>query len=209
MVIQTRTSSIDRGACIKVFRQYPGEVCLRCDTFPRLWETDAGAVQVEYMWLAGSFLEPSRAAYTVEGGGGLLSVVPVCINANSRARTVEQLQTQKRDMHIAAFRYLLAETTRDLARIAEEQRVEDRLARDPSREGNLQDWLKIGGREEWLLLGMSDGALVAFTMNGLLVRIVAQCGVVLERHWHAALSPDRYTDARDTGRRRRHPAVVH
>ena len=33
-VLQTRASSIDRGACIKDLSQYPGEVSLRCDTTP-------------------------------------------------------------------------------------------------------------------------------------------------------------------------------
>jgi hypothetical protein len=50
-------------------------------------------------------------------------MVPVRINANGKARTVEELRTQKKDMHLNAFRYLLAETARDLERIAEEERA--------------------------------------------------------------------------------------
>ena len=65
-------------------------------------------MQVEYLWPAGSFIERSGPSYTVEGGGGLLSMVPVRINANGKARTVEELRTQKKDMHLNAFRYLLA-----------------------------------------------------------------------------------------------------
>ena len=149
-------------------------------------------MQVEYLWPAGSFIEPSGAADTVEGGGGLLSMVPVRINANLKARTVGELRTQKRDMHVAAFRYQLAETARDLARIAEEERAEDRLARDWSRVLNLQYWLSLGGRLEWLLPGMSDGTEVRFTAAGLLARIVAQCETVLERH--EALPPEGYND---------------
>ena len=47
MVIQTRASSIDRGACIKDLSQYPGEVSATQSAcavmrFPR-WETDAVA----------------------------------------------------------------------------------------------------------------------------------------------------------------------
>ena len=147
---------------------------------------------MEYLWPAGSFIERSGPSYTVEGGGGLLSMVPVRINANHKARTVEEQRTQKRDMHLAAFRYLLAETSRDLARIAEEERAEDRLARDPLRVYDLQLWLRTGGRPEWLLPGMSVGTEVTFTVAGLVARIVAQCETVLERH--AALPPERYND---------------
>jgi hypothetical protein len=47
-------------------------------------------------------------------------MVPVRINANGKALTVEELRTQKKDMHLNAFRYLLTETVRDLERIAED-----------------------------------------------------------------------------------------
>ncbi len=149
-------------------------------------------MQVEYLWPAGSFIESSGPAYTVEGGGGLLTMVPVHINANSKGLTVEELETQKKDMHLAAFRYLLAETARDLAHIAEEERAEDRLARDPLRVIDLQRWLEAGGRLEWLLPGMTDGTEVTFTVAGLVGRIVAQGEVVLARH--AAVAPERYNN---------------
>ncbi len=147
---------------------------------------------MEYLWPAGSFIEQSGPMYTVEGGGGLLSMVPVRINANGKALTVEELLTRKKDMHIAAFRHQLAETARDLERIAEDEGAEDRLARDPSKVYNLQEWLSEGGRLEFLLPGMSDGTEVTFTVAGLLARIRRQCEVVLERH--AAVAPERYND---------------
>jgi len=147
-------------------------------------------VQVEYLWPAGSYVESSGPSFTAEGGGGLLTMVPVRINANGKARTVEELRTQKKDMHLAAFRYLLAETARDLKRIAEEERAHDRLARDPNRVMNLNYWLSLGGKLEWLLPGMSDGTRVTFTVAGLLARIGRQCEAVLERH--AAVAPERY-----------------
>jgi ankyrin repeat protein len=211
-VIQTRASSIDRGACIKDLSQYPAEVnaqsrplalrrlalpplcacACRTRMRPGLLEPYGGGVQVEYLWPAGCFIERSGPSYTVEGGGGLLTMVPVRINANGKARTVEEQRTQKKDMHVAAFRYLLADTARDLVRIAEDERAEDRLARDPSRVIDLQIWLSIGGRVEWLLPSMSDGTEVTFTVAGLVARIVGQCETVLARH--AALPPERYND---------------
>jgi ankyrin repeat protein len=147
---------------------------------------------VEYLWPAGSYIEPSGPSYTAEGGGGLLTMVPVRINANAKSLTVEELRTQKKDMHVNAFGHLNAETARDLARTVEEERAEDRLARDSLRVVDLQGWIQSGGRLEWLLPGMSDGTRVTFTMAGLLARIGWQCEAVLGRH--AAMAPERYYD---------------
>jgi hypothetical protein len=119
-------------------------------------------------------------------------MVPVRINANGKALTVEELCTQKKDMHLAAFRHLLAETARDLDRIAEDERAHERLACDPLRVMELDDWLSTGGRQEDLLPGMSDGTEVTFSVAGLLARIGRQCEAVLERH--AAVAPERYND---------------
>ncbi len=126
---------------------------------------------MEYLWPAGSFIEPSGAAYTVEGGGGLLSMVPVRINANVKALTVEELHTKKKDMHLAEFRYLLDETVRDIMHIAEERRL------------------------EWLLPGMSDGTRVTFSATELVAQIVAQAEAVLARH--AELEPEWYNKDED------------
>ncbi len=147
---------------------------------------------MEFLWPAYSYIESSGPQYTVEGGGGLLTMVPVRINANGKALTVEELRTQKKDMHLAAFRHQLAETARDLVRIAEDEGAKDRLARDPFRVMGLQYWLDTGGRLEWLLPGMSDGKRVKFTVEGLLARIGQQCEAVLERH--AAVAPERYNN---------------
>jgi ankyrin repeat protein len=119
-------------------------------------------------------------------------MLPVRINANGKALTVEELRTRKKDMHLAAFRHLLAETARDLARIAEDERAEDRLASDPFRVFDLRQWLGGGGRLDWILPGTSDGTRVTFTVAGLLARIGRQCAAVLERH--AAVPPEGYTD---------------
>ena len=157
--------------------------------------TDAAhhdGAQVEYLWPTGSYIEPNGPSYTVEGGGGLLTMVPVRINANVKALTVEELRTQKKDMHLASFRYLLAETARDLERISREEHMEERLARDPLRVFDLQRWIDTGGRLEWLLPGMVDEKQVKFSVAGLLARIGRQCESVLERH--AALTPDQYND---------------
>jgi hypothetical protein len=148
--------------------------------------------QVEYLWPAGSFIEQSGPEYTAAGGGGLLTMVPVRINANGKAQTVEELQSQKKDMHVNSFRYLLAETARDLWRIAEDEGAQERLARDLRKEFELKRWLDIGGQMEWLLEGMVVGTQVTFTVAGLLSRIMLQCNAVLERH--EDLDSERYHD---------------
>ncbi len=131
---------------------------------------------MEYLWPAGSFIEPSGDAYTVEGGGGLLSMVPVRINANGKALTVEELHTKKKDMHLAEFRYLLDETARDIMRFAEERAEEE------------------GRRLEWLLPGM-DGTRVTFSAAELVAQIVAQAEAVLARH--AEFEPEWYNKDED------------
>jgi hypothetical protein len=113
-------------------------------------------------------------------------------SANLKARTVEELHTQKKDMHLNAFRYLLADTDRELELIADDTSTHDRLARDPFRTMVLQDWITAGGREEYLLPGMSDGTVVTFSVKGLLARIKTQCKAVLKQH--KALAPEHYND---------------
>jgi hypothetical protein len=119
-------------------------------------------------------------------------MVPVFINANNKTHTVEELHTQKKDMHVSAFRHLLVETARDLENIAEVAGAQGRLSRDPFRVGNLQDWIERGGKLEWLLDGMSDGTEVTFTVAGLLSRIMRQVEVVLEQH--EAMPLEQYND---------------
>jgi hypothetical protein len=177
MVLRMETGAINRGACIAELSQYPGEK--------------------EYLWVPCSFLEP-RGAPTVElvedvGGAaaGVVTVVPVHMSANLKTLTVEELRSQKKDMHLAALRYMLAETARDLERIARDEGAHQRLARDPSRVWNLQDFLEAG-RLDWLLPGMSDGANVTFTVEGLLARIGQQCEAVVERH--AAVPAEAYAE---------------
>ncbi len=79
--------------------------------------------------MAGRFVHQADWA-VVHGGGREGGTVDgaVHINANGKARTVEELHTQKKDMHVAASCYLLAETASDFARIAEGECPEDCLA---------------------------------------------------------------------------------
>jgi hypothetical protein len=178
MVLRTETGAINRGACIAELSQYPGER--------------------EYLWVPCSFLEP-KGAPTVElveeaGGsaGGVVTVVSVRVSANLKARTVEELRTQKKDMHLAALRYLLAETARDVERIAGKEAAQERLERDATREKDLALFLGVGGSLDSLLPTMTSGTRVKFTVEGLLARIKRECEAVAERH--AAVPPEGYAD---------------
>ncbi len=45
---------------------------------------------------------------------------------------MEEIRTQKKDLHLAAFRYAVDQLGRDLRRTAEERGLQARLQRDPS-----------------------------------------------------------------------------
>jgi hypothetical protein len=91
----------------------------------------------------------------------------VLIHANLKSLTVEELTGRKKDMHLAAFNYSLAETVRDLERLAREGKAEERLARDSTRV-----WKGV-----------------THTMAGLLGKIKGDCEAVAARH--AAVAPER------------------
>jgi hypothetical protein len=196
MIIRTSVSSVDRGACIKDLSQYPTEVnpssayCILAHF--HVLGTDAHGVQMEYIWPACSYIESSGPPYMVNAAGGLLTIMPVRINANGKSLSVIELCEQKKDMHISSFSYLLAEIDRDLERIAREGKVMERLENDRFRVKNQKQWISWGGNLDWLLPGMSDGENITFTLPGLLARISQQCRDVFENH--KQLKPELFND---------------
>jgi len=102
VVLCLESTSIDRGGCIKEFSQYEGEV--------------------EYLFVPCSFVEPTglKRLEDAKDGEGLLWMIHVRVNANLKSFTVEELKGRKKQMHVAAFDYLLAETERALVAIAGE-----------------------------------------------------------------------------------------
>jgi hypothetical protein len=62
---------------------------------------------------------------------GVVRIVPVRVNSNLTARTLEQMVSSKKHMHMAAFRFMLQELRRDLFAMCEnEGRGAARLATD-------------------------------------------------------------------------------
>jgi WD40 repeat protein len=96
MVMVIETSSIDRGADISEFSQYPGEK--------------------EFLYLPCSFLQRTRQgngrAQVVDGG--LVAFVSVRINLNIKTQTVEELQEQKKSLHMVSAKSILPEVKFEL-----------------------------------------------------------------------------------------------
>ena len=110
MVLEIRVGAVDRGACIREFSQYPAEV--------------------EYLWVPCSFLEPVGARYLEVSPHGPVTVIPLRVNANLKTMVIEDLVAQKKQMHLASFRYVLDELGSDLRRLARELDAEERLRND-------------------------------------------------------------------------------
>jgi hypothetical protein len=147
MVMEMVVGAVDRGACIRDLSQYPREV--------------------EYLWGPCSFVAPDGEARLEVSPFGVVKLVPVRVNANLSARTVEELVGQKKRTHLACFRYLLAEVRGALRRHAEEKGAEDRLKKDTTR--------NQGGEH---------------TVEELLGNIAAQCEERMAKH--ARLEPEAF-----------------
>jgi WD40 repeat protein len=96
MVMVLETSSIDRGADISELSQYPGEQ--------------------EFLYLPCSFIQRARQSngrvHVVDGG--LVSFVSVKVNLNIKTQTVEELQEQRKSLHMVSARSMLAEVKFEL-----------------------------------------------------------------------------------------------
>jgi hypothetical protein len=112
MVMVIQASSVDRGACISEFSQYPGER--------------------EYLWLPCSFVQrvqlgPGRVEM-VEGG--LVTLYSVRVNLNLKSETVEELLEKKRTTHLAGARAMVDEVRFELEEWVESPAALERIERD-------------------------------------------------------------------------------
>jgi hypothetical protein len=79
--------------------------------------------EVEYSWVPCSFVAPAPGGaerMEVTEKHGVIRIVPVQVNSNQSAHTLEQMLASKKQTHVAAFRYGLQELQRDLSRTANE-----------------------------------------------------------------------------------------
>jgi WD40 repeat protein len=96
IVMVIETSSIDRGADISEFSQYPGEK--------------------EFLYLPCSFVQRVRLGngrvQVVDGG--LVTFVSAKVNLNIKTQTVEELQEQKKSLHMVSAKSILSEVQFEL-----------------------------------------------------------------------------------------------
>jgi ankyrin repeat protein len=109
-VLQIRTGAVDRGACVRDFSQYQGEV--------------------EYLWTPCCFLEQDGPCAVEVTASGPVRVVPVHVNLNLKTWTTEELLGRKKQLHLAAFDHLVGELRRELEALATERGADTRLAGD-------------------------------------------------------------------------------
>jgi hypothetical protein len=147
MVLQMRVRSVDRGACIRDFSQYPSEN--------------------EYLFVPCSFLEQEGPQYLEVAETGVVTIIPVRVNANLKTMTVEELLGQKKALHEASFRYLLDELQLKLREVADKRGAEDRLIIDDAK-----------------------GRKGPHTVDTFLAKILSQCQEVYSTH--EATTPSDY-----------------
>ena len=113
MLFEIQVSSVDRGACIRDFSQFPDEI--------------------EYLWVPCSFLEPWGSPYLEVTPFGVLSIVRVRVNANLKAPTVEDLVELKKQIHLASFKYVPEEIRHELEQRALGDDATSRWTNDAAR----------------------------------------------------------------------------
>jgi hypothetical protein len=90
-IMEIHPNSVDRGADISEFSQYPGEK--------------------EFLIVPYSFVQgQGRQRTEITEGGGVLTVISATVNINIKTETVEELTGKKKNMHLSAFHSLIRET---------------------------------------------------------------------------------------------------
>ena len=113
-VLEIKVQSIDRGASISYFSQYPTED--------------------EVLFIPTSFLAPEGPAQLEVTIHGIVNVVPVRVNINLSSSTLEALVDRKKRGHLASFHFLIGDLRPQLYQIAKDGKAEERLSKDPTRE---------------------------------------------------------------------------
>jgi ankyrin repeat protein len=110
-ILQIAPNSVDRGADVSQFSQYPAEK--------------------EYLFVPYSFVQgEGRQRTEVADGGGVLTVVPVRVNINLKTETVEELKDKKKRLHLASARAILHELRCELEEWSAQPEAAERLQRD-------------------------------------------------------------------------------
>jgi hypothetical protein len=113
-ILQIHPNSVDRGADISEFSQYPAEK--------------------EFLFVPYSFVQgEGRQRTEVVDGGGVLTVVSVRVNINLKTETVEELKEKKKRLHLVSARAMVEEVRYELGEWAASPEAAARLQRDATR----------------------------------------------------------------------------
>ena len=115
-VLVISIGSVDRGASIAPFSQYPNEE--------------------EYLYAPFSFVEKFGPQTVEVTRSGVVEMIPVRVNSNLKTKTIEEIVAQKKVMHLAAFNHLLHEIEIELDSVTIAHNADLRLSNDKSKEGN-------------------------------------------------------------------------
>ena len=98
-ILEIETNAVDRGASLKEFSQYPKEE--------------------EFLWLPCSYLSASdKPKYFEIFDSSIIDVIPVRMNANLKARTIEEHLGTKKGMHLSSLKCIIAEIENELEEVA-------------------------------------------------------------------------------------------
>jgi ankyrin repeat protein len=113
-ILQISPNSVDRGADISEFSQYPAER--------------------EFLFVPYSFIQgEGRQRTEVVAGGGVLTVVPVRVNINLKTETTEELKEKKKRLHLVSARAMVEEVRYELGEWAKSAEAAARLQKDISK----------------------------------------------------------------------------
>jgi hypothetical protein len=104
-VLQIKTNSINRAACIEMYSQYQEER--------------------EFLWVPLSFLQPEGAQIVEASRDGLLRIITVSVNSNGTALTTGDLLEKKKQLHMKGFRSLVDELRMELDRVGADSGEQD------------------------------------------------------------------------------------
>jgi len=115
MVMVIESMSVDKGADISMFSQYP--------------------VEQEFLWVPCSFVQRALGGGSrVEVvDGGLVTFVPVKVNLNLRMETVEELKEKKKRSYVVSARAMVDDVRFELEDWKASSKAVARLLQDPTR----------------------------------------------------------------------------
>jgi hypothetical protein len=140
MILEFRPTAVDRGASVQDFSQYPREeetLYLPCS-----YVQPHGKITKDRCCMLAPNFEPCnqrvpRSYVMHDGAQTTLTTVPVRLNVNLKAETLEQLESKKKNWHMTSFQYRIEELRNQLKDMARQGNAAARLLRDGQRESSI------------------------------------------------------------------------